>query len=187
MIVGGDLNVYPDSDQLAGLYGVMTNLYYTLLAANPNAAYSYVYQGQAQTLDQLFVTDSVLSDLVDMRSAHINSDWPSDYVGDGARGTSDHDPQVARAEFTDNFTLDALEALVQYYADAGMITGRNTEKILLDRLDRAQRAMDRGKTVVYKVQLAVFILQVRAFTPRFIDRDAYDVLKYDTLVLLDIS
>src|SRR5450759_4793742 len=29
------------------------------------------------------------------RIAHINSDFPADYAGDVARGTSDHDPNVA--------------------------------------------------------------------------------------------
>ena len=31
-----------------------------------------------------------------MRAAHINAGWPADFDGDGARGVSDHDPQVAR-------------------------------------------------------------------------------------------
>ena len=35
-------------------------------------------------------------ELEDVRVAHINSDWPADHPGDGARGTSDHDPPVAR-------------------------------------------------------------------------------------------
>lgn len=35
-------------------------------------------------------------DLVQMRAAHINAGWPADFDGDGARGVSDHDPQIAR-------------------------------------------------------------------------------------------
>jgi hypothetical protein len=31
-----------------------------------------------------------------MRAAHINADWPAEHAGDGTRGSSDHDPQVAR-------------------------------------------------------------------------------------------
>jgi predicted extracellular nuclease len=63
--VGGDLNVYPrpddlftpddplyPSDQLAGLYNQgLTNLWNRLAADVSAAAYSYVFQGQAQTLD----------------------------------------------------------------------------------------------------------------------------------------
>ncbi len=49
----------------------------------------------AQTLDQVFVNQAMLDDLKQFRIAHINSDFPADYTGDVARGTSDHDPDVA--------------------------------------------------------------------------------------------
>ena len=49
----------------------------------------------AQTLDQMFVNQPMLADLQQFRIAHINSDFPADYPGDVARGTSDHDPNVA--------------------------------------------------------------------------------------------
>lgn len=108
--VGGDLNVYPrpddpftpgdpryPSDQLSALYAQgLTNLFDIIVTQVPTAAYGYNFQGQTQTLDQLFVTASLLEDLTQARVAHINSDWPADYDGDGPRGTSDHDPQVAR-------------------------------------------------------------------------------------------
>lgn len=110
VVYGGDLNVYPrpddpiarsdsdtPSDQLAPLYTAgLHNLWDNLVAEAPSAAYSYVYQGQAQTLDHLFVTDSLYGDLVRMRAAHVNAGYPADYDGDGPRGASDHDPQVAR-------------------------------------------------------------------------------------------
>ena len=109
IIVGGDLNVFPrpddpfapgdalfPSDQLGALYGVgLTNLWETLVVEDPAAAYSYVFEGQAQTLDQLFVTPSLAAVLARVRAAHVNSDWPADHPDDGARGASDHDPQVA--------------------------------------------------------------------------------------------
>jgi hypothetical protein len=62
----------------------------------PSSAYSYIFQGQTQTLDQLFVTPSALSDLMQVRMAHVNADFPADFDGDGLRGASDHDPLVAR-------------------------------------------------------------------------------------------
>jgi uncharacterized protein len=111
IVVGGDLNVYPrpddpfapigqsgSSDQLGSLYDPalgLKNLWEGLLAEHPEAAYSYVYLGQAQTLDQMFVNQLMLTDLKEFRIAHINSDFPADYPGDVARGTSDHDPNVA--------------------------------------------------------------------------------------------
>jgi uncharacterized protein len=110
IIVGGDLNVFPrpddpfapgdplfPSDQLAPLYEAgLDNLWEDLAADVPAAAYSYTFQGQAQTLDHLFVNDAAHDDLIQMRAAHVNAGWPADFPGDGSRGLSDHDPQVAR-------------------------------------------------------------------------------------------
>ncbi|MGH9193750.1 MAG: endonuclease/exonuclease/phosphatase family protein, partial [Acidimicrobiales bacterium] len=110
IVVGGDLNVFPrpddpfapgdplfPSDQLAPLYeSGLANLWDDLVADVPSAAYSYTFQGQAQTLDQLFVNGALHGDLVEVRAAHVNAGWPADHGGDGARGLSDHDPQVAR-------------------------------------------------------------------------------------------
>ncbi len=108
-LVGGDLNVFPrpddpfrpgdtrfPSDQLAPLYDAgLFNLYDLLVAEVPSSAYSYVFEGQAQTLDHLFVSEVLRAEVGDMRAAHVNADWPADHDADGARGVSDHDPQVA--------------------------------------------------------------------------------------------
>ncbi len=118
IVVGGDLNVYPRpddiaygaSDQLGSLYGPslgLTNLWDVLLGQAPEAAYSYVYLGMAQTLDQMFINQAMLADLQQYRIAHINSDFPADYPGDVARGTSDHDPNVATFVINDPPTVDA--------------------------------------------------------------------------------
>ncbi|SCG35753.1 lamin tail domain-containing protein [Micromonospora halophytica] len=110
VVYGGDLNVFPrpddpiatgadptPSDQLAPLYAAgMHNLWDDLVADVPSAAYSYSFQGSAQTLDHLFVNEALHDDLVQVRAAHVNADWPADFTGDGSRGASDHDPQVAR-------------------------------------------------------------------------------------------
>jgi predicted extracellular nuclease len=116
IIVGGDLNVYPrpddpfapvgqpgSSDQLGALYDPslgLTNLWEVLLGQVPESAYSYVYIGMAQTLDQMFVNQAMLAYLNQYRIAHINSDFPADYSDDVARGTSDHDPIVATFSIT---------------------------------------------------------------------------------------
>jgi uncharacterized protein len=123
VVVGGDLNVYPrpddpfapigqppSSDQLGSLYAPslgLTNLWGILVSQAPEAAYSYDYVGMAQTLDQMFVNPSLLTDLQLFRTAHINSDFPADYPGDVARGTSDHDPSVAAFEINYPPTADA--------------------------------------------------------------------------------
>jgi predicted extracellular nuclease len=118
IVLGGDLNVYPRpddiglgaSDQLGALYSAdlgLKNLWEVLLDQAPAAAYSYVYLGMAQTLDQMFVNEPVLGDLAQFRIAHINSDFAADYTGDVARGTSDHDPNVATFVINDPPTVDA--------------------------------------------------------------------------------
>jgi predicted extracellular nuclease len=105
---GGDLNVFPrpdeptparPADQLAPLYDAgLSNLWDDLLADAPSSAYSYVFDGQAQTLDHLFVDDRLHGDLIELRAAHVNADWAGDDTGNGSKGSSDHDPQVARFE-----------------------------------------------------------------------------------------
>jgi predicted extracellular nuclease len=112
VVVGGDFNVYPrpddpfappnTSDQLGPLYDEagMNNLYDVLVAQERSAAYSYVFQGQTQTLDGQFTTDLLLDELQQARVAHVNADFPADTPGDGARGLSDHDPLVAQFRLT---------------------------------------------------------------------------------------
>lgn len=190
IVLGGDLNVYPrpddpfapigqsgSSDQLLSLYNPaleLENLWEVLLGQEPQSAYSYVYQGQAQTLDQMFVTQPMLSDLVQFRSAHINSDFPADYPDDIARGTSDHDPQFA--EFHPAVSLSDLTDLLNHYADQGDITGNNTAKALRDHLDKAARFHDKGQDAAYRAQLQAFINQVQGKTPQFVAQEAADAL-----------
>jgi predicted extracellular nuclease len=106
IVMGGDLNVYPEPDntalgapeQLGSLYAPelgLKNLWEVLLAEAPASAYSYVYLGMAQTLDQMFVNQPLLNTMQEFKIAHINSDFPADYPDDFARGTSDHDPNAA--------------------------------------------------------------------------------------------
>lgn len=190
--VGGDLNVYPrpddpftpghprfPSDQLGPLYEQgLVNLYDILLAEVPVSAYSYIYQGQTQTLDQMFASQALLAELEQVRVAHINADWPADYYDDSPRGTSDHDPEAAR--YLNLPTLDRLEALVYYFAENGMITGNNTVKILIDRLERARKFQEKGQMSAYDSQLAAFVNQVQGFTPRFITLDSASALIKET-------
>jgi hypothetical protein len=113
VLVGGDLNVFPrpddpfrpgdpmfPSDQLGALYEAgLSNLYDRMLETAPAAAYSYVFEGQAQTIDQIFVSPALVRRLVEAAAAHVNADWPEETPGDGPRGASDHDPVTARFRF----------------------------------------------------------------------------------------
>jgi uncharacterized protein len=115
VLFGGDLNVFPrpddpfapghplyPSDQLGPLYDEagLENLWDRLADEVPASAYTYVFQGQAQTLDHQFVSRRLARELERVRVAHINADWPKDHEGDGPRGASDHDPVVSRFRFS---------------------------------------------------------------------------------------
>lgn len=175
IVVGGDLNVYPrpddpfttPSDQLGPLYDAgLTNLYDLLVSQAPASAYSYVFEGQAQTIDQQFVTNSMLPELIMMRAAHINSDWPADQPGDGARGISDHDPQVALHSLEP--TTDRIADLVEMWADQGGVKSNTVEQLLLIQLDGIQSALDQGRPVLARLLMRAWIFQVRALTPGLI-------------------
>lgn len=183
VVAGGDFNVFPrpddplnpPSDQLAPLYEQgLQNLWDTMVAENPAAAYSYVFVGQAQTLDSQFVTPTLLGELAQARVAHINADFPADYPGDGARGLSDHDPMSSR--FALEATLGRLEALLAYYCDTGAVRGSNTCRQLQQHLDRVPKVGDD--------QLRAFVGQVRDKTPAFITQTAANALVAEAQLLL---
>ena len=198
VIAGGDLNVYPrpddpfmpgesrfPSDQLAPLYAQgLTNLWDRLVAATPASAYSYVFEGQTQTLDSVFVTASQLALLTGVWAAHINSDWPQDHDGDGARGVSDHDPQGARYRA---LTIDGLINLLWYFRGTGEITGREAAVILHRHLARARQFATEGRWAAFENQLRAFVHRVERFTPRFVIPPAANALKKEATLLLELG
>ena len=145
IVVGGDLNVYPrpddpfapigqpgSSDQLGALYDPslgLQSMWEVLLGQAPESAYSYVYLGMAQTLDQMFINQPMLADLQQFRIAHINSDFPADYPGDVARGTSDHDPGVVSVKLQP--TCNGLPATIVGTAGDDVIHGTNGPDVIV--------------------------------------------------------
>lgn len=186
----GDLNVYPRpddpfsplSDQLAPLYDAgLHNLYDTVLAQHPSSAYSYVYQGLAQTLDQQFVSPGLFADLKAVNEAHFNSDWTPDVENDAWHGTSDHDPTVAR--FDGRATLAGLRQLVLHYAETGQLNA-HAEKGLLDRLDRAASFQASGQQNPYANQLHSFAQDATHGVPGEIDPAAGEALAAEAAAVL---
>lgn len=202
VVVGGDFNVFPrpddpfapgqpigssglvgPSDQLAPLYEQgLASLWESLAEEIPAAAYSYVFQGQAQTLDTQFISDDLAAEFEAYRVAHINADFAADYDGDGARGASDHDPSQAR--YTLAVTIGRLDQLVAYLAEAGEIRGSNTVKVLRSHLAKAALYTAQGKSSAARSQLVAFGLQVDDKSPRFIDADVAAGLQEELAVLL---
>lgn len=193
VVTGGDLNVYPrpddpltpgdegfPSDQLGPLYSQgLTNLYDSLLAEVPVSAYNYGFQGQAQTLDQQFVTQPLLGEFVELRAAHLNADWPAAFGGDGARGVSDHDPVVAR--FAADPTVARLSALVTAYADAGLVEP-GAAAALQSALDRAATAADQGRPLAARLALVRFRVLTRLLGDQF-DPEAASVLRREASLI----
>jgi predicted extracellular nuclease len=178
-VSAGDFNVFPrpddpfapgsarhPSDQLGPLYDAgLHNLYDTLLAEVPSSAYSYTFLGMAQTLDMQWANGTLFDELVEIRAAHLNADFAADEDGDGARGASDHDPQVAR--WSKEVTLERLRALVDYYVATGAVDPTKAAK-LYDRLDKAARYAASGQVTAYRSQLLAFGDQARDLAPKFV-------------------
>ena len=88
VIVLGDLNDFEFSETLEILEdGGLVNLMETL---PPWERYSYVFDGNSQTLDQILVGKSLMSPKPEYDSVHVNAEFHDQ--------ASDHDPQVARLE-----------------------------------------------------------------------------------------
>ncbi len=85
VVVLGDLNDFEFSNPLMTLKGApMNDLIETLPA---NERYTYVFEGNSQTLDHILVSDSLLG-VAHTDVVHVNSEfWDQ---------ASDHEPQVAR-------------------------------------------------------------------------------------------
>ena len=176
IINAGDFNVYPrpddpfppgdprhPSDQLGPMYDAgLHNLWDDLVADVPQSAYSYSFNGQAQTLDMQWADDNQYGDLVQVRAAHLNADFAADFAGDVARGASDHDPQVARW-FTD-VTFARLHALVDYYVATGDLPA---DKAFLfhNRLNRAASQLAAGHVAAARAQLMAFGNQAYDYAP----------------------
>ena len=114
IIVLGDLNDFEFSEPLNVLKGipggtgtpVLNNLLDTIPA---NERYTYNFQGNAQVLDHILVSNNLASKLNGYDVVHINSEF--------ADQDSDHDPSVAQFNFaatgTQTFTLQLLHAADQ--------------------------------------------------------------------------
>jgi predicted extracellular nuclease len=113
VMVAGDLNVFPrpddphptrPSDQLRNLYETgMLSAYDWVLRTQSVNAYSYIYEGQAQTLDHCFLSNLLHKKMIHTQFLHINTDWPEfpdrRQTVFHSKGVSDHDPMVLSFHF----------------------------------------------------------------------------------------
>ena len=90
VVVLGDINdfEFAETVEILEAGGVLTSLMDTLPKAE---RYSYVFEGNAQVLDQVLVTDKLAKPDTSYDVVHVNAEF--------ADQASDHDPQVARFVF----------------------------------------------------------------------------------------
>ena len=87
VVVLGDMNDFYFSPPIDLLEGeILQNLIETLPLEE---RYSYIYDGNSQTLDQMLASEGMMNGFVSMDILHINSEW--DYESH----FSDHDPLIA--------------------------------------------------------------------------------------------
>jgi hypothetical protein len=111
---------------------------------------------------------------------HVNSDWPVEFDGDGARGISDHDPVVARFRA---LTVDGLIALLWYLRSTGAITTREAALALQEYLLQARQYAADGQWTSYADQLRRFSGEVERLAPQTVTRPAADALQKEAAIL----
>jgi predicted extracellular nuclease len=92
VVVLGDLNTFEFTDDLTrnlpGRNRILTNL---LERTEDESRYSYIFQGNSQLIDHIFVTETLLEG-AELDIVHVNVDFPAKGEGEA----SDHEPVVAR-------------------------------------------------------------------------------------------
>ncbi len=115
VVVLGDLNEFEFVSPLTGLESAgLTNLTNSL---DPNERYSYIFQGNSQTLDHILVSDS-LAATAEYDAVHVNAEFAE------ALQASDHDPVLAR------FTIEAPNVIAGT-PQRDVLTGSDRRDIFL--------------------------------------------------------
>jgi predicted extracellular nuclease len=98
VVVLGDLNSFYDSPPLDELRGAGLRHVYEL--TEPAIPYTYIFQGDSETLDHILMTPSLYDRVARVEVLHVNADYPPPLLEDpSARRSSDHDPLVVIVSF----------------------------------------------------------------------------------------
>ena len=101
VVVLGDLNSFRFTPPLERLELELTHVYDGLDGSSPAyPTYTYIFEGVAQTLDHILVSDPLIERMVNVIALPINADYPMAVEGDmSPYRTSDHNPLIAIFEF----------------------------------------------------------------------------------------
>ncbi|MDZ8088872.1 MAG: choice-of-anchor I family protein [Nostoc sp. DedQUE12b] len=131
VVVAGDLNDFEFSNPVNTLESAgLTSLIETL---PQNERYTYNFQGNAQTLDHVLVSNNLLNKLDGYDVVHINSEF--------ADQDSDHDPSVARFNLPKNNAPTVVQPI-----DDQIIS---TNKAFSFNISNTFADVDRGDTLTY--------------------------------------
>ena len=84
IILAGDLNDFPFSNPIQTVQG--SELYNLFEDLPVNERYTYIYDGNAQVLDHILISNSLRDNVSCFDPVHLNSEWPAE------TRFSDHDP-----------------------------------------------------------------------------------------------
>jgi predicted extracellular nuclease len=98
VVVVGDLNEFEFISPLEILEQSLNNLTNTL---PENERYSYIFEGNSQSLDHILVSDALVNRAV-FDAVHVNSEF--------AEQVSDHDPLLVRLSLPNNLTLGTADS-----------------------------------------------------------------------------
>ncbi|MEA5621950.1 choice-of-anchor I family protein [Nostoc sp. UHCC 0251] len=131
VVVAGDLNDFEFSAPVTTLESAgLTSLIETL---PQNERYTYNFQGNAQTLDHVLVSNNLLKKLDGYDVVHINSEF--------AEQDSDHDPSVARFNLSRNNAPTVVQPI-----DDQIIS---TDKPFFFNVSNKFADIDQGDTLTY--------------------------------------
>ncbi|MEM9777367.1 MAG: endonuclease/exonuclease/phosphatase family protein, partial [Chloroflexota bacterium] len=101
VVVLGDLNSFRGTDPLNVLEVPLNHVYDGLEQSDSvRLPYTYIFEGVAQSLDHILVSDNLFERLVDVYALPINAEYPLQPLGDaGPFRSSDHNPLIAVFEF----------------------------------------------------------------------------------------
>jgi predicted extracellular nuclease len=136
----GDYNAFEESDGLVDVMGTVRGTpapaNEVVLASpdlvNPDFAeaapgtYSYVFEGNIQTLDHVLLSTDAAERFVRLEHARINADFPEIYRQDPSRieRLSDHDPAIAYFSFPPDLTPPSIAAVTPSVASLGPLDHR---------------------------------------------------------------
>lgn len=103
VVVLGDLNSFQDTAPLEVLEADLNHIYDKMSEAGidvPYAPYTYIFEGVAQSLDHILVSDSLFEVLTEVVALPISADYPLPAEDDvSAFRASDHNPLIAIFDF----------------------------------------------------------------------------------------